>query len=533
MTTCIAAAPDQEAATHIWGLWSALDGNGVLVQSTDLQAYPQGIQLTLVDPFHVVYFAIGHFWGVAAAYNAILLAGMATLGVSGALLAREGGGREPLGAALAMGCAPLLANAADGMTEGFGVGWVGISIALLVRLRRRPHMFATIAAGCAIGLTAWTGPYNLIWTILCACIVVLVHSIRRNMHVIRQSVIALAIAAIVASPVAWAIFGARQGNLPGSAARAGLPEIMNNPTIFRGGLRYGADLLDPFVPGPLTGGEADISHTAYLGICLLIYAIWGWLRDRKKRWPWLVLAATMVALSLGPYLMVRGEAVVWGNHPLAAPAGIAIVAVPLLGRITRWYRASAVAVQMLVPLASRAVDDARWQVVLVLTVLVDVLCLAPLAWPLTTTALPTATALAALPPGSALLELPTATSGQPPPNHWRDESVLLQTIHHHPIGGSMMGMGASPRAEQTTQAVRVLMRRENLTEDAAAAFEEQTFSHLLVHLGFHPLPPDARERLAECFGPPIHSDDRYLIHALHPVSPTCLPSHHNENSPSN
>ena len=48
-STHVLAAADQEAAPHIWGLWAAGQAGHLLQIETSLQAFPEGIELVLVD----------------------------------------------------------------------------------------------------------------------------------------------------------------------------------------------------------------------------------------------------------------------------------------------------------------------------------------------------------------------------------------------------------------------------------------------------------------------------------------------------
>ena len=117
-----------------------------------------------------------------------------------------------------------------------------------------------------------------------------------------------------------------------------------------------------------------------------------------------------------------------------------MMAVPVLGRVTRWYRAGAVATLLLAPLVSlHGRRGPAATLGLVGLLIVDTLLLSPLAWPLRETPLPAVAAYEALPPG-AVLELPRRTSAEPPPGQWRDRTALAQTLHGRPLAGTIMGL---------------------------------------------------------------------------------------------
>ena len=528
--THVMAAPDQEAAPHIWGLWAAGQGTGLLRLNTVLQGFPDGIELVLVDPLDLLPFHLGMWAGPAAAYNLVLLTGVVVMGLAGAALARVIGGSPALGAVVAMSCPTLLANAADGMTEGFGVGIVGLALAALLKCRQEPQSRWWLVGGLLVGLTAWAGPYNAVWTALIGLGLASWAAVHRRWTRLWTLGRAGGVGGLVASPVAIAIFTARDEALPGGGKRSGLPEIVDNPDIFRGGMRTGADLLDPWLPGPLTGGQAEVSHTAYLGLVVLLaagFAVW---RNPRQRWPWLAGALSFAVLSLGPWLYVGGIAVRVGEDSaaLAGPAGMVMLAVPVLGRLTRWYRAGAVASLLLAPLVATAASSRRPIIQAILTALIvaDTLLLAPLAWPLHHTALPDPGPLLDLPAEGAFLELPPVTSASPPPGLWRDETALLQVMHSHPVGGAMMGLGVSPIARQGVDELRALMRGEGFDGSLAEDLRTQGFRWVVIHTDFHPVPSMSIRHIDQCFGQPVVLGDRHQVWDLaavpHPTG--CSPT---------
>ncbi len=514
--TQVVAAPDQEAAPHIWGLWAAGRTGQALTLSTDLQAFPEGIELILVDPFNLPLFHLGALMGPAAGYNLLLFTGVVMMGVAGALLATEWDAPPWLGAVAAMACPTLLANAADGMTEGFGVGLVGIFAALMLRAARTGSSRAWLAAAVVLGLTPWAGPYNAVWAGLLGMGFAAAGLVRRRTDLLFRTIGVGLGGALLGLPVGLAIFRSRSDALPGGSDRAGLPEIVDNPAIFRGGVRTGADLLDPFLPVQLTGGEAPVSHTAYQGIVVLLCAIWVARSHRSAR-AWLLGAVGFIVLSFGPWLYWGGSVLRLSGAPLAAPAGLAILAVPVLGRLTRWYRAGAVATLLLAPLAARAGRTPHIQVGIALAICLDVLVCAPLAWPLHHSALPDVTALQHLPEPGALLELPPVTSGEPPPGRWRDLTAIAQVLHGRPVGGAMMGLGVSTRARSGTDAMRALMRSGRLDPTDHTRLREAGFRYGVVHRNHFQLPDGARQRLTDCFGPPVLESPALLVHDLGPA----------------
>lgn len=522
----VLAAADQEAASHIWGLWAALREGQALVLDTDLLASPDGVRLVLVDPANLPGFALGQaLGGPAAGYNAVLLLGILLCGLAGWLLAVEVGGAPWLGAVAAMCCPALLAGAADGQTECFAVGWVGVQLALLLRFLRLGGLVRGLGASFALALCWYGGPYNGLFASGIDAAVGLA-ALARSRAQLRPSLRWLAIVALPAaalvSPLLYAILFLRDATLPGSESRAGLPSIESNPSFFRGGLAHGADLLDPFVPAALTGGEAPVSHTAYLGLVALVAATLA-MRGHRHRWPWLAGAFAFAALSLGPWIYVRGEVLRVGDQVVPGPAGLLMMAVPVLGRVTRWYRAGAVATLLLAPLVSlHGRRGPAATLGLVGLLIVDTLLLSPLVWPLRETPLPAVAAYEALPPG-AVLELPRRTSAEPPPGQWRDRTALAQTLHGRPLAGTIMGLPEAVGAPGWQAKVEALMRTGRARAEDLEGLRAAGFRGLALLIRYRPAPPDAIANLNACLGPPTHTDDEVWMYDLEGHGPGRAP----------
>ena len=424
--------PAREAASHIWGLWAALR-DGPLLLETELLRHPDGLRLVLIDPGNLPVFALGSLLGPAAGYNLVVLAGVLIAGLGGWLLAEHVEGEPWLGALAAMCCPGLLAAASEGTTEDFGVGWVLVFTALL--LRRSWWAIPALTM-------AWiTGPYNGVWASLIGGVLGLWWLLRDRQRAGRAALVGLG-GALLGAPYFWAVMTQRHHRLPGSGGHphfGNLPEVIGSET-FRGDIWHGADLTDAWLPVQLTGGAGDWSHTAYVGAVALVFGIAA-VRRHRHLWPFLAGSIAFSVLALGPWLYLGGEALRVGGDPLLAPAGLAIKGWPELSRFTRWYRAGAVAALLLSPLVSTW--RGRPAALVAALLLADTLILAPLPWPLVSTPLPSVEGLEAEGP---LMEVPPFVVGEPDDGSWRDHNVLAQTLHGRRIAGSMMGLGPSPEA---------------------------------------------------------------------------------------
>lgn len=518
----VLAAPDQEAATHIWGLWAALRHQMPLVVDSPLLNWPDGQRVVLVDPANLPAFAVGALWSPAAAYNLVLAVGVALMGVAGAMLAGLVGAHPTLTAAIAMATPTLLANAADGQTEGFTVAWVGIQLALLVRCMRGGPVAGVAPAAIALAVCWYGGPYNGVFAALLNVGLVVGWPRPGRRLAWPRAALAAGLAVALCAPLAAAVLQDRPSGLPGDPSRAGPLTLVENPRIFRGGMQTGADLLDPWLPVALTGGEAEVSHTAYLGVVVLLLAGLAVGRDRR-RWPWLVGGLAFAALSWGPWLSAGGRALRIDNHLVAGPAGWLAAALPPLDRLTRWYRAGAVASLLLAPLAAlgaaeltRGWQDHSARRRLVFGVVgalawVDALLLAPLAWPLHHAPLPDRAPWAAAdardPSGlGALVELPPVTSATPPPGAWRDQVGVLQPLHGRPVGGGIMGVRASPAALRCGAAIGGLLRDGALAGADRQGCLDDGFRFAAIHRAYFRAPDVALAHAEACLGPPVYND---------------------------
>ena len=427
-TRSLLTEPASEGPGHLWNWWAALRDAAPLGGHTTLIGFPEGLDFSPIDPLHGWIFSLGAaVGGPAFGFNLVLVFGVALSGIAGALLAREAGGdlrhAALLGAVAGASCPTLIGAVHDGITEGLGVGWVGIQLALLLSLRRQPGPWRALGLAVAIAAAAWTGPYNAVWIAL-VDLPVCLWMLRRSRWPLAASSLGLALA----SPVLASALHLRPDQ-PGGALRA-LPELPRFDADWRGASDGGADLLDLFVPAPFTGSVALAPSTAYLGVVLLGLALLG-ARRRRDLWPWLLGAVAFASLALGPWLMVAGAPLRVGGHALIGTAGLPEL-LPVLSRLSRWYRAGAVAVFLMVPLAVAALP-ARWRPALALAVLLDARLLGPVPYPLPVIPWPSSPAIAACPGPIAELPalFPIGRRGV-----LSDEGLLLQISHERPTNGT-------------------------------------------------------------------------------------------------
>jgi hypothetical protein len=500
--------PEREAVSHVWGLWAAARELSPLVLDSSLLNHPDGLRVVVIDPVHVPVYALAGWISPAAGFNTVLLFG----GVAGAVAAREVEGRPWLGALAAMACPAMLAATAEGTTEDLGAGWVLLQLALLLRFTRTARARDGLLAGLALAAAVHAGPYNGAWAALIDASVGAWWLWRDRTRALRALLVGAG-ALLVSLPWAWAVLVLRPDHLPGGGqhlhSQGPLPEIREAAEAFRGGLWHGADLLDPWLPGPLTGGEGEVSHTAYVGLVALLVAGIMVARDRS-RWPWLVGSLVFSVVSLGPWLYLAGEALRLGDSGLLAPVGVAMKALPGLSRLTRWYRAGAVAALLLAPLVSRV--PGRWALLVAPLVLLDTLALAPLKWPLHHQGLPRVQALMELEGEGALLEIPPFLNGAPPPGAWRDHNMLAQVEHGHPLAGSMLGLHPSGDASRSIFRARALSMGQPFTERDLEKIRAGGYRWLALHRTLRPAGDE--DDISACLGEPIRDSPEVVVWSL-------------------
>ena len=476
--TAMIGAPEGELARHLWGWFAALREGAALRFHTDLRGWPQGVDHFLIDPLHLLPYAIGSaIGGPALGWNLVLLVGVLVGGLAGWLLAEE----SPLSGRLLGLCAGLaiptvLAVGVDGITEGLGVGWVGVQLALLLRLGRQPSRRGALLLGLAIAAATWSGIYNAVWVAMID-LPVGIWLLRRT----RLPVLGGGIGLILSAPYLLAAWS-QDPSLSGGSGHVIDLGPMNLQLGWRASHRDGADLLDLFLPAPLAPSQALLPHTAYLGAALLLLGLVGFARAPRARWGWALGVILFAALALGPTLRVHGDPLTLFGAHLSGPAAWLRAATPL-SRITRWYRAGAVATLLLVPLASRAIGGG-WCLLAAALVLVDGRLGAPLPMPFPTTALPGGIEEI----DGVVIEVPS-DQARPTRGQISDLGVLVQVFHGQPAVDDL-----TMRPASNPKLTRWLARLENPRarrdpvgkaelEEARAALSKAGVAWLLVFPG--------------------------------------------------
>ena len=365
LTDALVTIPTGEAPEHVWRWLVGEQVGWPWGGDFDGLNHPDGLSVHVIDPLNgLMARALGWWWGGPAAGHAVVqVMGVLVGGLAGHLLADEAGadcsGRI-LGAAAGLAIPTVVGAGIDGITEGLGLGWLGLQLAMMLRVvvRKGGRRFGGARAGAPLG---------------------------RALHPrFRRSSTACwswlrAVRACSSWPRRWR--RCRRCRSSGRRSRCGWRPVARASCdgVPAGGdcvavRREGADLLDLPVPAWVTGASADAPTTGHLGLFWLGLVGWGAVRAVRSGHlrvvgPWLGGSIAFAVLALGPLVVVAGEVATLGTAELWAPAAF-LESVPVLGRLSRWYRAAAVAVLLSIPVAVHAVRGRSPGMALLLAALV-------------------------------------------------------------------------------------------------------------------------------------------------------------------
>lgn len=504
LTDALVTSPTGEGPEHVWRWWVGAQVGRPWGGDFGGLNHPEGLSVHVIDPLNgLMARALGWWWGGPAAGHAVVqVAGIVVSALAGHLLADETGADRAgriLGAAAGMAIPTVVGAGIDGITEGLGLGWVGLQLGYLLRLVRTRCARDVVMSGLTLGAAAWSGPYTLVFSAMID-VVVVVAVARRTWLPLLSS----AFGAVLATPIIWSAF-TLVDQAPGGAGRS----AMERPPVvdaWRGAWREGADLVDLFVPSWITGECASAPTTGYLGLFWLLVVGWGAVRALKMErfgtvLPWLLGAVVFAVLALGPFVVVGGEVATLGSAELWAPAAF-LESVPILGRLSRWYRAAAVAVLLSIPVAGHVVRGRSSLLAAILGILVmmDARVGSPAPFPApvvsidTTDARGWSGAVAELPPVHPLGQQGVVA----------DRNLLFQTQHGHASSGTIEARSGAASHHAGILVLERVLRLEPadsdaLVESARRQLVADGFRTLLLYSDL--LPEGAVPALSDRLGP--------------------------------
>ncbi len=430
--------PRVDVWNHAWGPWWFWDClvHGRLPLTTHLLNAPEGGRLWFIDPVG----AAAGMWlvplfGVAFAWNAVLVALVAAASVAGRQLALTLGAGERaswIGAVGVAASAHVISELHNGISEAVGVAWGVFAFSALLRATETPApLRGWVITGLLGGLTA-LGTYYYALGLGLAALMVVGEGLWRGPRraVLRGVALAGMVAAVVTVPVLLVV--------ESTVADAAHSIIQRDVAEWRDRfwvLQHNAvDPLSLFVPGgfqsvDLASLGESFRHSSYLGFCVLIPAI----RSPRR---WLLWAAFVpLAFSLGPFLWVGGDWVRLGGNLVALPYRLLLDVFPS-GAIAHPQRVGFIGIAIVAAVGAAGVRErqAPW---VAGALLVELLLVSPAPWPLGRTpaldfgyAEAVRTAVAATPGGAprAVVDVPAYGEGMSTSRY-----LLFQTVHGQPL----------------------------------------------------------------------------------------------------
>jgi len=251
-------------------------------------------------------------------YNTLFLVSLALSGLTMYWLAfdRTGhtGGALLAGAVYAF-AAPRMGHALLGHLTHLAAWWFPLSLLFGLRALDRPRWRDAALCGLFAGLQALVAPIQAAYLVAPGLALVFAfEALRRRRVLTRRHLLAAALCLAVAAVVVLPTYGP----LLADALRHGLD------LSAEGVEGYSVDAAMVLMPSPyhplwgrlvqrlgfvttIIPEDNDLEHIAYLGFLPLALAVYGWLRNRNERWPWLALLLVALVLAMGPELVVAGR----------------------------------------------------------------------------------------------------------------------------------------------------------------------------------------------------------------------------------
>ncbi len=446
----------------LWSYWFVAEGlrDGHFPVQTALLNHPAGGRILVADPLNAALAApLTLAGGPALAYSVTVLVHLALGAWFADAAGRALGGRGWI-AGVAYAASPIvLSHLQNGSSEAAAVAWLPLAAWLGVRALEG-GVGRVLAAGVALALAALGGG----WYAGIGAFV-LVGALALCERGGRRLWPALFVGAALCLPVAYAYHAL-------AAAPDSLVDLKTPESLAR--LRRTLGAADPrifWTPGDfrspdfsrLEQNASDLVHTAYLGVVLVVLALW---RGRRPAL-WLAVAACLL-LAMGPVLVVGGGPVAWHGRSLPLPFA-ALEGLPGFAGLSLVYRIATLAPLALGLLADRAPG---WLAPLVLA---ETLSLSPArGLPALSPAVPTAalTALAAAPEGAAV-SLPAG---------FARTRLYEQSVHGHPLTASL-NSGMNRAGLRVLAACRKVVDRRAEWADVVRIAQEEQVRYVVTHHG--------------------------------------------------
>lgn len=350
VTTQVVGHPGNDGWNHIWGYWWVAESllGGDWPDQTGLLSWPTGGTLWFIDTVQVLLsLPVQLLLGPVAAYNVVMIVGLAFAGFSAWLLARELT-RDAAASVIAMvafGASPhLLGQAYNGISETVCAGWLPFTLWALLRVFDRPSWGRALLLGTSAGLCMLTSWYYGLFAGLGGFILLTTRGAGRPYLVNWGAALPkLGLAVVWAGALVAPGFLAFQASLGAEDAIVSRdPEFVWNSLLYHNITDLAAFFAPTQTPSPdlytLHGEELII--VIYLGWITLGLATLAVAATRRHRqfmaFTWLGLLFFL--FSLGPYLNVAGTYLEVFGRRVPLPFLVLFEAFPVFDRISHPFR---------------------------------------------------------------------------------------------------------------------------------------------------------------------------------------------------
>lgn len=536
-TELLVGHPGNDIWNHIWGYWWVADAisEGNWPTNADLLAYPNGGTLYFIDTMQVVFsLPIQWVFGPELAYNTVVILQLALCGFAAWLLSRQlTGDSTAAGISLVVfGAAPhILGQAYNGISETVCAGWVPLTLWALLRTIKNPNVRNSLLLGLSAGICVLTSWYYGLFAALSSALIVSWYALRHSWLVDWKALIRwTSVALMVALGLVIGPFLSFQRSLSASDAIVTRdPEFVEN-SLLNHNITDVISLVNPTtVPSPdlfaLYGEELIIViYLGWIALALSAYGLWA-TRPRQQVAMWFGLGLVFLIFSLGPYLNMGGDYIMFQGKKIPLPFLPLYKAFPIFDRISHPFRFVTVVSLSLSVLSAygfraltrraKSTVQSTLLIVLVICVLLEVHWFSPAAIPIPASpaAIPQAyTEMRADPTDGAVLDLPLTI-----PNLERAVYVWYQKEHNRPIPWGLND--PMPRTLMKNHLSMTLIRMEATHAQsmpsilpeldlvvAARALARSGYRYIVVHDRFYPdfKKEQVHTLLGALFGTPKH-----------------------------
>ncbi len=354
--------PSSDVWKHMWGHWFIHQGiteSFTFGLTSDLIRFPTGIEFMVIDPVNAVLSSMIRIVtgvSVPTAYNLVIWFDLLFGALAAYALAREEGcsrgGATIAGTIYAFNPYILSFGLASGVSENLSIPWIPLCLLFLLRSIRRPSVIHGLLAGLFFFLTAlgtWYYGFILSSFIL---VLLLREGLRRGGPLVQtfrplkfrlswRPIAAVALGLFVAG--ALTIYPARVFSSTLSSDQAmeiihahgsderSMPRAANVPAVF--------DFVDPRVL-KVEAVADHLYYSHYLGILVVLLALAGAIRERKRALLWILAFLFFTAAAVGPNIFFTNTGRLYMHSPLF-PVFQAVI--PFFDRLHNFVRFSVAA----------------------------------------------------------------------------------------------------------------------------------------------------------------------------------------------